>query len=74
MADFQKQHGLWIKLNAVINVICSEEACTRQIGSLKFIKFFCVVLQYYIYFGGQKYVDLGLGSHRVKCRVSDEFR
>ncbi|XP_067056125.1 E3 ubiquitin-protein ligase rnf213-alpha-like isoform X2 [Acropora muricata] len=30
--------------------------------------------QYYVYFGGQKYVDLGLGSHRVKCRVDDKFR
>ncbi|XP_078381354.1 E3 ubiquitin-protein ligase rnf213-alpha-like isoform X3 [Oculina patagonica] len=30
--------------------------------------------QYYVYFGGQKFVDLGLGSHRVKCRVHDEFR
>ncbi|XP_068694638.1 E3 ubiquitin-protein ligase rnf213-alpha-like [Montipora foliosa] len=30
--------------------------------------------QYYMYFGGQKYVDLGLGSHRVKCRVDDKFR
>ncbi|KAK2555497.1 E3 ubiquitin-protein ligase rnf213-alpha [Acropora cervicornis] len=30
--------------------------------------------QYYVYFGGQKYVDLGLGSHRVKCRVADKFR
>ena len=25
-------------------------------------------------FGGQKFVDLGLGSHRVKCRVHDDFR
>ena len=30
--------------------------------------------QCYVYLGGQKYVDLGLGSHRVKCRVHDEFR
>ena len=30
--------------------------------------------QYYVYFGGEKYVDLGLGSHRVKCRVDDKFR
>ncbi|KAA0724979.1 E3 ubiquitin-protein ligase rnf213-beta [Triplophysa tibetana] len=30
--------------------------------------------QYYIYFGKQQYVDLGLGSHRVKCRVHKNFR
>ncbi|XP_071951998.1 E3 ubiquitin-protein ligase rnf213-alpha-like [Antedon mediterranea] len=30
--------------------------------------------QYYVYFGGQRYVDLGLGTHRVKCRVHDSFR
>lgn len=30
--------------------------------------------QYYVYFSGQQYVDLGLGSHRVKCRVAKNFR
>ncbi|XP_072501344.1 E3 ubiquitin-protein ligase RNF213 isoform X2 [Notamacropus eugenii] len=30
--------------------------------------------QYYVYLGGQKYVDLGLGTHRVKCRVHPGFR
>ncbi|XP_029109785.1 E3 ubiquitin-protein ligase rnf213-beta [Scleropages formosus] len=30
--------------------------------------------QYYVYLGGQQYVDLGLGTHRVKCRVHPEFR
>lgn len=30
--------------------------------------------QYYVYFSGQRYVDLGLGSHRVKCRVHRDFR
>nr|XP_034361931.1 E3 ubiquitin-protein ligase RNF213 [Arvicanthis niloticus] len=30
--------------------------------------------QYYVYLGGQKYVDLGLGTHRVKCRVHADFR
>ncbi|KAA0724978.1 E3 ubiquitin-protein ligase rnf213-beta [Triplophysa tibetana] len=30
--------------------------------------------QYYIYLGKQQYVDLGLGSHRVKCRVHKNFR
>ncbi|XP_069511290.1 E3 ubiquitin-protein ligase RNF213 isoform X2 [Ambystoma mexicanum] len=30
--------------------------------------------QYYVYLAGQKYVDLGLGTHRVKCRVHSHFR
>ncbi|XP_077867268.1 E3 ubiquitin-protein ligase RNF213-like [Saccoglossus kowalevskii] len=30
--------------------------------------------QYYVEFGGERYVDLGLGNHRVKCRVHKGFR
>ncbi|XP_064635715.1 E3 ubiquitin-protein ligase RNF213-like isoform X3 [Lineus longissimus] len=30
--------------------------------------------QYYVYMGGERYVDLGLGTHRVKCRVDARFR
>ncbi|XP_035389185.1 E3 ubiquitin-protein ligase rnf213-alpha-like isoform X2 [Electrophorus electricus] len=30
--------------------------------------------QYYVFLGGLKYVDLGLGTHRVKCRVHKDFR
>lgn len=30
--------------------------------------------QYYVYLGGQSYVDLGLGTHRVKCRVHEDFK
>jgi energy-coupling factor transporter ATP-binding protein EcfA2 len=30
--------------------------------------------QYYYEFAGQKYVDLGLGTHRVKCSVHENFR
>ncbi|KAK5851292.1 hypothetical protein PBY51_002095 [Eleginops maclovinus] len=30
--------------------------------------------QYYVYLSKQQYVDLGLGSHRVKCRVHTHFR
>ena len=30
--------------------------------------------QYYSTFGGNKYVDLGLGTHRVKCRVHPNAR
>ena len=37
-------------------------------------EFMRLLFQYYVYLGDQKYVDLGLGSHRVKCRVNDKFR
>lgn len=30
--------------------------------------------QYYVYHGGQRFVDLGLGTHRVKCQVHADFR
>ncbi|XP_041346956.1 E3 ubiquitin-protein ligase rnf213-alpha-like, partial [Gigantopelta aegis] len=30
--------------------------------------------QYYARLGGERFVDLGLGTHRVKCRVHQEFR
>ncbi|XP_053146867.1 E3 ubiquitin-protein ligase RNF213-like isoform X2 [Hemicordylus capensis] len=30
--------------------------------------------QYYVHLADQKYVDLGLGTHRVKCRVHPKFR
>jgi hypothetical protein len=30
--------------------------------------------QQYSYMGGNRYVDLGLGTHRVKCRVHPNFR
>ncbi|VDI66851.1 Hypothetical predicted protein [Mytilus galloprovincialis] len=30
--------------------------------------------KYYFELGGDRYVDLGLGTHRVKCRVRPEFR
>ena len=30
--------------------------------------------QYYVYHGGERFVDLGLGSHRVKCLVNKNFR
>ncbi|XP_041350668.1 E3 ubiquitin-protein ligase rnf213-alpha-like [Gigantopelta aegis] len=30
--------------------------------------------QYYSRLGGERFVDLGLGTHRVKCRVHKDFR
>ena len=35
----------------------------------------CVfVFQYYSKLAGARYVDLGLGTHRVKCKVDTKFR
>ena len=31
-------------------------------------------VQYYIVLGGTRYVDLGLQTHRVKCRVHEDFK
>lgn len=33
-----------------------------------------MLLQYYVKFGDQRFVDLGLGTQRVKCRVHLNFR
>ncbi|KAK7465937.1 hypothetical protein BaRGS_00037515, partial [Batillaria attramentaria] len=30
--------------------------------------------QYYSFLAGARYVDLGLGTHRVKCKVDEQFR
>ena len=30
--------------------------------------------QYYMHIYGHRYIDLGLGTHRVKCRVHDDFK
>ncbi len=32
------------------------------------------VFQYYVYLGGDRFVDLGLGTQRVKCQVHKDFR
>ena len=35
---------------------------------------FLMYAKYYIHHGGNRYVDLGLQTHKVKCRVHDEFK
>ena len=30
--------------------------------------------QYYMHIYGNRYIDLGLGTHRVKCKVHDDFK
>ena len=32
------------------------------------------LLQYYTKMFGCRYVDLGLQTHRIKCRVHDDFK
>ena len=42
--------------------------------SLSSIYFYTVQPQYYTKLCGSRYVDLGLQSHRIKCRVDDNFK
>ncbi|XP_041073204.1 E3 ubiquitin-protein ligase rnf213-alpha-like [Carcharodon carcharias] len=56
--------------------ICMETGQTVVLLNLQnlYESLYDALNQYYVYLGGQKYVDLGLGTHRVKCRVHPEFR
>ena len=51
---------------------CDVKWC--DIYCLKLYIYTTFVFQYYVTFGGEKYVDLGLGNNRVKCRVHKDFR
>ncbi|XP_069558951.1 E3 ubiquitin-protein ligase rnf213-alpha [Brachyistius frenatus] len=56
--------------------ICMETGQTVVLLNLQnlYESLYDALNQYYVYLGGQKYVDLGLGTHRVKCRVHKNFR
>ncbi|XP_026908049.2 E3 ubiquitin-protein ligase RNF213 isoform X1 [Acinonyx jubatus] len=56
--------------------ICMETGKTVVLLNLQSLyeSLYDALNQYYVYLGGQKYVDLGLGTHRVKCRVHPDFR
>ncbi|KXJ23404.1 E3 ubiquitin-protein ligase RNF213 [Exaiptasia diaphana] len=56
--------------------ICMETGRTVVLLNLErlYESLYDALNQYYVYCAGQKYVDLGLGSHRVKCRVDETFR
>uniref|UniRef100_H3BBI9 RING-type E3 ubiquitin transferase n=1 Tax=Latimeria chalumnae TaxID=7897 RepID=H3BBI9_LATCH len=56
--------------------ICMETGRTVVLLNLQnlYESLYDALNQYYVYLGGQKYVDLGLGTHRVKCRVHQDFR
>ncbi|XP_046895107.1 E3 ubiquitin-protein ligase rnf213-alpha isoform X2 [Hypomesus transpacificus] len=56
--------------------ICMETGRTIVLLNLQnlYESLYDALNQYYVCLGGQKYVDLGLGTHRVKCRVHKDFR
>ncbi|XP_034559632.1 E3 ubiquitin-protein ligase rnf213-alpha-like isoform X2 [Notolabrus celidotus] len=56
--------------------ICMETGQTVVLLNLQnlYESLYDALNQYYVTLGGQKYVDLGLGTHRVKCRVHRNFR
>lgn len=56
--------------------ICMETGRTVVLLNLQnlYESLYDALNQYYVFLGGQKYVDLGLGTHRVKCRVHKDFR
>lgn len=56
--------------------ICMETGRTVVLLNLQSLyeSLYDALNQYYVYLGGQRYVDLGLGTHRVKCRVHPDFR
>ncbi|XP_053396018.1 E3 ubiquitin-protein ligase rnf213-alpha-like [Mercenaria mercenaria] len=56
--------------------ICMETGNTVVLLNLEnlYESLYDALNQYYVYFGGERYVDLGLGTHRVKCPVHKRFR
>ncbi|ROL47362.1 E3 ubiquitin-protein ligase rnf213-alpha [Anabarilius grahami] len=56
--------------------VCMETGQTIVLLNLQnlYESLYDALNQYYVWLGGQKYVDLGLGTHRVKCRVHRDFR
>ncbi|KAJ8315842.1 hypothetical protein KUTeg_007992 [Tegillarca granosa] len=56
--------------------VCMETGSTVVLLNLEnlYESLYDALNQYYVEFGGERYVDLGLGTHRVKCRVHKKFR
>ncbi|XP_078574614.1 E3 ubiquitin-protein ligase rnf213-alpha-like [Branchiostoma floridae x Branchiostoma japonicum] len=56
--------------------VCMETGRTVVLLNLEnlYESLYDALNQYYVEMGGQRYVDLGLGTHRVKCRVHKDFR
>ena len=56
---------------------CMETGCTVILLKLEnlYESLYGLLSQdYFILAGGQRYVDLGLQTHRVKCRVHNDFK
>jgi hypothetical protein len=56
--------------------VCMESGRTVVLLNLEklYESLYDTLNQYYVRHGGQKFVNLGLGSHRVKCKVHEDFR
>ena len=56
--------------------ICMETGRTVILLNLEnlYESLYDLLNQYYIFLGGNRYVDLGLQTHRVKCRVHNDFK
>ncbi|XP_052243691.1 E3 ubiquitin-protein ligase rnf213-alpha-like [Dreissena polymorpha] len=56
--------------------VCMETGNTVVLLNLEnlYESLYDALNQYYVFFGGERYVDLGLGTHRVKCPVHKNFR
>ena len=56
--------------------ICMESGKTVVLLNLRnlYESLYDALNQHYVTFAGQRYVDLGLGGNRVKCRIAKDFR
>ena len=56
--------------------VCMETGRTVVLLNLRdlYESLYDALNQHYVTFSGQNYVDLGLGGHRVKCRIAENFR
>lgn len=56
--------------------VCMETGQTVVLLNLEnlYESLYDALNQSFVNLGGEKYVDLGLGTHRVKCRVDSKFR
>ena len=56
--------------------VCMETGQTVVLLNLRdlYESLYDALNQHYVTFADQRYVDLGLGGHRVKCRIAPRFR
>ena len=67
--------NLYESLYDLLNQVC-ECAPNPSVGInlLMTVFIISISMQYYIMLSGIRYVDLGLQTHRVKCRVHENFK